>query len=255
MSHPSSRVEIATDRLHQKLLIRLPDEPAHDLCSVRTDVDRRGYFKSVVLKIPEAHKNPLWDAAFSSALRRWIRQRAPSPFQNFCMLARPFQQMVVQLYLRINDTCRPGVLHWMRRRVVLISPKYEMCLQSMSTVPLATDCWLSKRPIVSKEVRPMADVPYRGTLMARFAQPRRLSENAMSYGHRFRTSHCSPMWRPADRGETVALAHPCGFSRCQTTFLEGHRVRDLVMLTSGNGTITPKRHGGHRPPWRAWRVS
>lgn len=42
---------------------------------------------------------------------------------------------------------------------------------SSHRVPPAIDCWLSKRPIVSKEVRPMPDVPYRGTLMAQFAQP------------------------------------------------------------------------------------
>jgi hypothetical protein len=106
----------------------------------------------------------------------------------------------------------------MLRRVVLISPNYEMCLPSQSTVPLATDCWLSKRPIVSKEVRPMPDAPYRRAPMAQFAQPRFLSENAMSYGHWFSTSHCSTRWRPADRGEIVALARPCEFSRCQTTF-------------------------------------
>jgi|SRR5215472_223137 len=79
--------------------------------------------------------------------------------------------------------------------------------------------------------------------MAQFAQNRFRSENATSYRHWFSTSHCSTMWRPADRGEVIALARPCEFSRCQTTSLEGHRVRDVVMLTSGNGTIALAKNG------------
>src|SRR5215469_312209 len=83
----------------------------------------------------------------------------------------------------------------MRRQAVLISRKYEMYLPSQSTVPPATDCWLSNRPIVSKEIRPSRPLPYGGTLMAQFAQRRFLPENAVSYGHWFSTSHSSTMCR------------------------------------------------------------
>ena len=70
-----------------------------------------------------------------------------------------------------------------------------MCLPSQSTVPLATDCWSSKRPIVSKEIRPSRPLPCGRTLMGQFAQRRFLPENAMSYGYWFSTSHSSTMCR------------------------------------------------------------
>jgi len=70
-----------------------------------------------------------------------------------------------------------------------------MCLPSQSTVPLATDCWSSKRPIVSKEIRPGWPLPMAEPLMAHFGQRRLLPENAMSYGHWFSTVHCSTMCR------------------------------------------------------------
>jgi len=140
----------------------------------------------------------------------------------------------------------------MRRQAVLISRKYEMYLPSQSTVPPATDCWLSKRPIVSKEIRPSRPLPYGGTLMAQFAQRRFLPENAMSYGHWFSTSHSSTMCRrliteksyrwPARASSQAARPPPSKAIESQTW--PAHvRQRD-VRIPRQNGTEVLVRFGG-----------
>lgn len=45
MSYPSSRIEAAASRLHEKLLVQLPKTPAHDLCAMVTDVNCGGLFQ------------------------------------------------------------------------------------------------------------------------------------------------------------------------------------------------------------------
>lgn len=72
----------------------------------------------------------------------------------------------------------------MRRRVVLISPKHEMCLPSQSTVPLAADCLAEQTTdCVERGKAHARSSPIGEPLTAQFAQLRFLSENAMSYGH------------------------------------------------------------------------
>src|SRR6516225_8986675 len=103
-----------------------------------------------------------------------------------------------------------------------------MCLPSQSTVPLATDCWSSKRPIVSKEIRPGWPLPYGGTPDGAFraapvvARERHVLWTLVQHFPLFDNVS------PADHGEIVSLAREGEFSRCQTTVLEGHRVRDVA---------------------------